>query len=372
MTKSKVALLCLGLGLFTFSCETESEVEEMNLEVTSKSEKIEKGQSSSARMIESPQVQLPEAMPMMGENLRNLMFNEAVEPSECAPTELATVQSKYISMLIQDPVALANYSLYLDLNYIYSFLIDKGEQYFGPEGKSTHLMVKRQRELERFWDMPNEIRVNGQHLATLNDREKLADVFEQFGVGVNSREEAYAIADELIALNDISPNLPENPFFATDGFASSNKTIVIGDGLVQWVTETGVESDIVWTGILAHEWAHQIQFNNYADWYPGGAADNAPEATRYTELEADFLAAYYMTHKRGATYNWKRVEEFFTLYFQIGDCGFTSPGHHGTPAQRMAAAQLGYELAASAQKQGHILSQEEAHEFFVANIQNIL
>ena len=84
------------------------------------------------------------------------------------------------------------------------------------------------------------------------------------------------------------------------------------------------------------------------------------------------MAAYYMTHKRGATYNWKRVEQFFTLFFQIGDCGFDSDGHHGTPLQRMAAAQLGYETANQTQKQGHIMSPQELHEIFVASLSNLL
>ena len=229
-------------------------------------------------------------------------------------------------------------------------------------------MIKRQRELEKFFDMPNEIRINGQHTATLNDREKLADLWEIIGANVSSREDAYRIADDYLFYNSLVPQLPDNPYFALDGFATNRNLIVISDGIVQMLSETGIDEGIVWTGILAHEWAHQIQFNNYAAWYPEGAADNLPEATRYTELEADFMAAYYMTHKRGATYNWKRVEQFYELFFNIGDCNFEGEGHHGTPNQRFAAARLGYELANDAQKQGHILTEQELHEIFVSDI----
>jgi hypothetical protein len=81
---------------------------------------------------------------------------------------------------------------------------------------------------------------------------------------------------------------------------------------------------------------------------------------------ADAYAAYFLTHSRGAAMNRKRVEQFLQVFFQIGDCGFDSPGHHGTPNQRMAAARFGFDIAAQAQKQGHILTAEQFHALFVA------
>ncbi|MCC9169211.1 neutral zinc metallopeptidase [Pontibacter harenae] len=260
----------------------------------------------------------------------------------------------------------------MDINFIAAYVDESEQQYFGENGEYTSLMDKRKREIEKFWGMPGQIRVNGQHGATLNDRDKVAHVLYNYFTGLPTLEAAHAYADYLLSINAAMSTLPESPFFSIDGFATSGDVIVIGDGLVQMVSEAGVAQDIVWTGILAHEWAHQIQFDNYAGWYPGGAAEDPAESTRYTELEADFMAAYYMTHKRGATYNWKRVEQFFTLFFQIGDCGFESSGHHGTPLQRMAAAQLGYETANQAQKQGHIMSPQELHGIFVASIDNVL
>ncbi|MBF9254238.1 hypothetical protein I2I11_13115 [Pontibacter sp. 172403-2] len=370
MKRSKFALLCLGLGFLTVSCE--NEMEEIKMDSISKSQNAVVAPSSRQAMQEKYALRLPADLTPLSENLRNVLVGEAVEPSTCGPTEFVAVQNKYARLLVADPIAIGNYSLYTQLNFIYPYYLDRSKQYFGADGEYTQLVVKRQRELEKFWNMPDEIRVNGQHNATLNDREKLADIFEAFGVGVNSRADAYAIADELLALNAMSPNLPESPYFSLDGFAAGNNLIVIGDGLVQMVSESGIATDIVWTGVLAHEWAHQVQFNHTAEWYPNGAASDPSAATRYTELEADFMAAYFMTHKRGATYNQKRVEEFFILYFQIGDCGFESPGHHGTPTQRLAAAQLGFDLADSAQKQGHILSAQEAHEYFVAHVDSLL
>ena len=59
--------------------------------------------------------------------------------------------------------------------------------------------------------------------------------------------------------------------------------------------------------------------------------------------------------------NQKRVEEFLNVFFYIGDCAFTSSGHHGTPNQRLKAARFGFSVADEYQKQGHILT---AAEFF--------
>jgi hypothetical protein len=362
---NKIALLTLCAGFMSISCEKEHEVEEiMNVDAAGVNA-VQSARTLSANATLNPDFKL-EPVAYAGHNLRNEVFKmDAVAPSECAPTTFNQEINKVIQPFFSDPLALTYYSLYLDLSFYMAYL-DTSEQYFGDEGQYTNFVRKRVRELEKFWGMPGEIRVNGQHTASLNDREKLADLYMIVGVNVETREDAYAIADQLLAINEASPVLPESPYFAMDGFATTGDLIVIGDGITSVLANTGIAEDIVWTGILAHEWAHEIQFNNYAEWYPNGADEDPAAATRLTELEADFLAAYYMTHKRGATYNWKRVEQFFELFFNIGDCSFASSGHHGTPLQRMEAARLGYELATSAQKKGHILSQQEAHEAFIA------
>lgn len=361
---NKVALFSLCLGLVSISCEKENEVEELMVTEpvlsTNQSNKV-----SEEKVVLESHLEI-DPVTYTGHNLRNdVLKKDAVAPTECATTAFDQEMNEVLEPFFSDPLALSYYSLYLDLNFYMSYL-DTSEQYFGENGEYTNFMKKRVRDLESFWGMPNEIRVNGQHTASLNDREKLADIYMIVGANVNTREDAYAIADQLLAINEASPVLPDNPYFAMDGFATTGNLIVIGDGITSVLARTGIEEDIVWTGILAHEWAHQVQFNNNAQWYPNGADEDPAADTRHTELEADYLAAYYMTHKRGATYNWKRVEQFFELFFQIGDCSFASSGHHGTPLQRLEAARLGYELAQSAQKKGHILSQQEVHEAFMA------
>ncbi|WP_034891129.1 hypothetical protein [Gillisia sp. Hel_I_29] len=370
MGKIKNFITLCAVGSAIVSCQTEDNVQNFDTS------------NDNALKSRTELVVLPNsnkfAEKEMSENMGDI-FN-AVAPSECRPTAFNSVSSKYIQQIIADPLALSENGIYSNVNYYYSFLLDNNDQYFGNDGDYTKLMVKRERELASFWDMQGMITVKGQHTENLDNKDIWVEVLSTFygysqpdGTFVNlTIEQASQIADEYLGYNELSPNLPENPYFATDGFASGNKTIVIGDGLVTWLAEAGVDEGIVWTGILAHEWAHQVQFLNYPTWYPQGADPDQATATRYTELEADFLAAYYMTHKRGATYNQKRVEEFYSLFFQIGDCGFKSAGHHGTPAQRMRAANLGFDLANSAQKQGHIMTQQQAHEYFVANVAGIL
>lgn len=232
-------------------------------------------------------------------------------------------------------------------------------------------MKKSVRSLESFWNMPDLITVNGQHTSTLEDLDFMRYVYENYSSAPPEViEEILGIASYF---NTNSDQIPENPFYAADGFATFDRTIVIGDGIVTLLEDTGIDPKVVWLSILAHEWGHQIQFLNFGDWqYPVPAFIGTPESTRMTELEADFLTGYYLTHKRGATYNWKRVEGFLSAFFNIGDCGFDNDGHHGTPAQRMAAAKAGFNLANKTKKKGQILSQQEVHNDFLAKLDLII
>lgn len=49
--------------------------------------------------------------------------------------------------------------------------------------------------------------------------------------------------------------------------------------------------------------------------------------------------------------NWKRVQAFGQMFYQLGDCGFNAAGRHGTPNQRMRSALWAYGLADAARPQ---------------------
>lgn len=300
----------------------------------------------------------------------------AVVPSPCGLTPFDAVISESVSSNI-DALGFEWFFDYADMNFFYT-LTDESPQYFGANGEYTNLVKKITRNLELFWDMRNEVSVRGQHNSTLDDKDKIIEILT-FWYGFPEPLAAFYADFFVDFINVESTFLVETPLLSFDGFAialggllGQGDLIVIGDGIVELLSESGVEDKVVWNGIMAHEWAHHIQFNNFPVWYPDGAADNEPEATRTTELEADYFTGYYLTHKRGGTYNWKRVEDFLELFFNIGDCGFTSSGHHGTPIQRLRAAYKGFELAKEAQVNGHILPEDEVHSRFLNDLDNIV
>jgi len=139
----------------------------------------------------------------------------------------------------------------------------------------------------------------------------------------------------------------------------------VGDGVLESYKAIGFD-DVAPQAVYAHEFGHHIQFQRgyFSDHF--ATTGSAAERTMYTELMADAFSAYYLTHKRGAALNKKRVAQFLQVFFDIGDCAFSDPGHHGTPNQRMKAANFGFTVAAQAQKQGHILTADQFHRLFVA------
>ena len=357
MPQLHLSVLCLCTGFLFLSCEPETPWEQssapenyLHLDSQMKS----KGKNSS-----SSELQKGENSPLFGENLQKLVISD-VPPLECANTKFSDVQWKYFGKIAGDEIATNWFERYLTFNH-YAPLWGIGSDYFGENGEYTRHVLKVQRDLERFWDTDMKIKVLGQHSGTLNNPERMLEILWRSIADVENKEDLLPAVQQHLDQNSLSKNLPENPLFSSEGYANLNNQIVIGDGLISMFSETGIDPKIVWTGILSHEWAHQIQIN----YFEGYDLPFQYIETRIVELEADFMSGYYMTHKRGATYNWKRVEQFFSLFYQAGDCAFDAPFHHGTPQERMATTFAGYELAASAQKKGKILSIEEIHKYFM-------
>ena len=241
-------------------------------------------------------------------------------------------------------------------------------QTFGYDGEFTKVMTKTERDVKRFWDIPSEqIQVLGMHGTMLLDVERVSLTYQVvFGLDKPTADFYASLVHDALAtsttmnggnyafftFNSVSFRYPELP-----------DKIVMGDGILEAYASIGF-GDVAPQAIFAHEFAHQIQYQN--EYFDDLGTVSGAERTRYTELMADAMAAYYLTHKRGGAMNQKRVEQFLEVFYQIGDCAFTDPGHHGTPNQRLAAAEFGFELAHEAQKQGHILTAEEFHTLFLA------
>lgn len=79
--------------------------------------------------------------------------------------------------------------------------------------------------------------------------------------------------------------------------------------------------------VLVHEWAHIAQFNY------GIQASRI----KYTELMADFIAGWYLGYKDAFVGSQSDATSPMIGMASIGDTNFNSPGHHGTPRERLGA-----------------------------------
>ena len=56
---------------------------------------------------------------------------------------------------------------------------------------------------------------------------------------------------------------------------------------------------------------------------------------------ADAFGTYILVHKLGSNIKAAQVTQVGDAFYVVGDCAFTSDGHHGTPNQRRAASTWG-------------------------------
>lgn len=160
--------------------------------------------------------------------------------------------------------------------------------------------------------------------------------------------------NDLFTFNAFAFTVKGDPTVVNDPYVSKlEDRIIFGNGIINGLNAVGLGAEGP-QAVMAHEFGHHVQYENDVV-FGAPTKEEQPEATRRTELMADALGSYFATHKRGLTLNAKRVAQVSATFYNVGDCGFTEGGHHGTPAQRDRASLWGSDLAASAQKQGHIL-----------------
>jgi hypothetical protein len=251
-------------------------------------------------------------------------------------------------------------------------------QYFGVNGDFTQRINKTFKDLKRFWNIQtSDIQLIGLHGTMLHDKDRIIRIDKILFPG-DTQEDAEFYANLILQVIDIVPQFRQgnHPIFTFNAFAQRRfnfppygivpNKIVVGDGVLEGFAAIGF-ADVAPQAILAHEFGHHIQFqlNLFGN-------QSGPEATRRTELMADAYSAYYLSHARGASMQWKRVQKFLEVFFNLGDCSFDNDGHHGTPTQRMAAARFGYTVANEAQKQGHILTAQQFTALFEAALPGII
>jgi hypothetical protein len=256
-------------------------------------------------------------------------------------------------------------------------------QSFGPNGEYTDQINKTFTDLKRFWDIEvGNIILVAFRGSMLHDRNKVIATYKANGY---SDEKANAYADSVAILLNMYPQFlnGNHPAFTFNQLATPDTTyagigqvpakIVIGDGLFQGFEAIGYR-DIAPQAILAHEYGHHIQYKLgvlVRGWKFG--EELIPKTARRIELMADAYAAYYLSHPRGAAaMQGENVQRFLELFFNLGDCQFDGNSHHGTPAQRKAAAEWGYKLATDAQQRGRILPAQELARLFDAALADIV
>ena len=288
------------------------------------------------------------------------LVNNAINPDDyqCSETQFRPWVKEQVKDWDADFGLLLDATKILDLPMVYA--IDLGSESksntFGIDGQYTQLLTSQMRDLKKFWDIPSAgIELRPLHSADVFasvDRiaqayvvmkydpasaQKLAEFVYEW---VQSEPRLRGGAHPMLSLNAMALDLPPE--------MGLPKMIVMGDGVMQAMAALGLDVNAP-RAILAHEFGHHVQFaDNLLD------DERSPESARRAELMADAFSLYFLTHARGEALNAKRLLPSLQAQYEVGDCGFDSPGHHGTPNQRMRASQWAADKANDAQKQGHI------------------
>jgi hypothetical protein len=107
--------------------------------------------------------------------------------------------------------------------------------------------------------------------------------------------------------------------------------------------------------VLAHEWAHQVQFRY-------GWMNNNEPTVRRTELEADAFSGYYTLLIKSWAIN--QFNAVFATLYNLGDYQYNNRGHHGTPQDRVNAGYLGMNTAVFALQNGITYNYIDLHQIF--------
>ena len=252
---------------------------------------------------------------------------------------------------------------------------DPSDEFFGVDGEYTREQLRRQREHLGFWTVDlDDVFLQAAHGAVVADDARMVQLVA-FVIGVD-QPTAQAIVDLVQAAIESDPGIDfDHPILTFNAFAFPEQVVpglgplpakvIMGDGILEGLEAIGL-GDVAPDFTLAHEMAHQVQYDL------GIFSDGTPEGTRRTELMADGLATYELAHIRGATFQTKRLVDSVAVTFNVGDCDFGAPNHHGTPEQRKRAATWGVDLATSAHPRATIIPSDQLPALFDEALNSIL
>jgi hypothetical protein len=153
---------------------------------------------------------------------------------------------------------------------------------------------------------------------------------------------------------------------AMNAFATPERTDIpgtwgtIGFGTTLFQREMGKHDRYGGTivAIIAHEFGHIWAMQ-------AGIIDkiNAGQKTvKRSELHADFLAGYFLGTRKRAAPNLS-LQSAGDLFNRLGDHNTESPSHHGTPGERVAAAEEGFKVS--------YLQNRDARHAFAAGLEYV-
>jgi hypothetical protein len=285
----------------------------------------------------------------------NVLFESAITGVDNGSTQILPINI-LANLLVEEIL------LYSDT---YKFVQEN--EYFGRYGEYTEEMLSQHQLLIDFWQLTNDppILLIGLHSEILQPEGNLEMAVAVLSY-LNRYQDDIVITDKVqlvaaqarFAIETELPNGYSNndltyddgyffPNFGVIGYEDSS-AIVAGDGALYFDVQLGnvaVGSDI----FHAHEFGHALQYildledvNGDVDVYLDNYVNHiSPESSRYSELEADAMAAYALAHKQGRNFPLSLLFEATKSAFAIGDCAYDSDEHHGTPKQRECATKWG-------------------------------
>lgn len=301
-------------------------------------------------------------------------YLRAIDPTQyqCGPTEYWSWVQQSIAGWIADDFQIIQ-TLGLDLFPTYDAMLFPESTSFGANGEYTRVINKTFSRMTGFWDVgAGTTKVYAMHSRMIVDAPRVSRLLQiGFGLpGADADGLAAQVAEYFAAPRFDYGN---HPFFSLNAYAMTafevmpgltvSRKIVMGDGILDAFRDLGY-NDVAPAQLLAHEYGHQVQFS-LGDVFP---TEQTPEGTRRTELMADAMSSYADTHPLGLSLQWKRTRQMLAVSYSIGDCWFDYSSHHGTPNQRMRAANWGYQLQEAARPKDFI----EPSRSFVAKFDDAL
>lgn len=166
--------------------------------------------------------------------------------------------------------------------------------------------------------------------------------------GDPARDRALGMAlGRLAAFYDVRPGFglyddaaaPNALAYRESFLPGTRGTIALGRTLLGAQLRANDDAGLAVVAVLAHEFAHILQYETGAD----AALPAADGTAKLVELNADFFAGLYLAHLQAAN---PAITLFDSgrLFNALGDTQFGSPDHHGTPEQRVLAIEFGHRV----------------------------